>query len=144
MRPGYIDNKEAVQKRLRRVEGQVRGIERMVEEDRYCIEILAEIVGADDPATDEEELLARLLASRAALPRRGLGYGVWSEEALVAEVTYDRALITFAARRGIDVAPHRFSHPQIERDLLEAALFEQGIYLDDAHPTLPADPAETT
>ena len=43
MRPGYIDNKEAVQKRLRRVEGQVRGIERMVEEDRYCIDILTQV-----------------------------------------------------------------------------------------------------
>jgi len=46
MRPGYIDNKEAVQKRLRRVEGQVRGIERMVEEDRYCIEILEQVSAA--------------------------------------------------------------------------------------------------
>jgi DNA-binding FrmR family transcriptional regulator len=46
MRPGYIDNKEAVQKRLRRVEGQVRGIQRMVEEDRYCIEILEQVSAA--------------------------------------------------------------------------------------------------
>jgi DNA-binding FrmR family transcriptional regulator len=43
MRPGYIDNKEAIQKRLGRVEGQVRGIQRMVEEDRYCIEILEQV-----------------------------------------------------------------------------------------------------
>ncbi len=33
---GYTANKEAVRKRLRRIEGQVRGVERMVEEDRYC------------------------------------------------------------------------------------------------------------
>jgi len=46
MRPGYIDNKEAVQKRLRRVEGQVRGIERMVEEDRYCIDVVTQISAA--------------------------------------------------------------------------------------------------
>ena len=46
MRPGYIDNKEAVQKRLRKVEGQVRGIERMVDEDRYCIEILEQVSAA--------------------------------------------------------------------------------------------------
>ena len=46
MRPGYIDNKEAVQKRLRRVEGQVRGIQRMVDEDRYCIEILEQVSAA--------------------------------------------------------------------------------------------------
>jgi hypothetical protein len=38
MRPGYIDSKDALQKRLRRVEGQVRGLQRMVDEDRYCIE----------------------------------------------------------------------------------------------------------
>ena len=46
MRPGYIDNKEAVQKRLRRVEGQIRGIQRMVEEDRYCINILEQVSAA--------------------------------------------------------------------------------------------------
>jgi CsoR family transcriptional regulator, copper-sensing transcriptional repressor len=46
MRPGYIDNKEAVQKRLRRVEGQVRGLQRMVEEDRYCIDILGQVSAA--------------------------------------------------------------------------------------------------
>lgn len=46
MRPGYIDNKEAVQKRLRKVEGQVRGISRMVDEDRYCISILEQVSAA--------------------------------------------------------------------------------------------------
>jgi CsoR family transcriptional regulator, copper-sensing transcriptional repressor len=46
MRPGYIDNKEDVQKRLRKVEGQVRGISRMVDEDRYCIEILEQVSAA--------------------------------------------------------------------------------------------------
>jgi DNA-binding FrmR family transcriptional regulator len=46
MRPGYIDNQEAVQKRLRKVEGQVRGISRMVDEDRYCIEILEQVSAA--------------------------------------------------------------------------------------------------
>ena len=40
---GYTDDKDAIQKRLRRIEGQVRGIQRMVEEDRYCIEILDQI-----------------------------------------------------------------------------------------------------
>ena len=44
--PGYIDNKDAVQKRLRRVEGQVRGLQRMVEDDRYCIEILEQVSAA--------------------------------------------------------------------------------------------------
>jgi DNA-binding FrmR family transcriptional regulator len=46
MRPGYIDSKDALQKRLRRVEGQVRGLQRMVEEDRYCIDILEQVSAA--------------------------------------------------------------------------------------------------
>jgi DNA-binding FrmR family transcriptional regulator len=40
---GYHDQKEALVKRLHRIEGQVRGIERMVDEDRYCIDILTQI-----------------------------------------------------------------------------------------------------
>lgn len=40
---GYSHTKEAHLKRLRRIEGQVRGIERMVEEDKYCIDILTQI-----------------------------------------------------------------------------------------------------
>lgn len=46
MQPGYIHNKEALQKRLRRVEGQVRGLQRMVDEDRYCIDILEQVSAA--------------------------------------------------------------------------------------------------
>jgi DNA-binding FrmR family transcriptional regulator len=44
--PGYIDDKDAVQRRLRKVEGQVRGLQRMVDEDRYCIEILEQVSAA--------------------------------------------------------------------------------------------------
>ena len=40
---GYAKNKEAILKRLRRLEGQVRGVERMVEEDRYCIDVVTQI-----------------------------------------------------------------------------------------------------
>jgi DNA-binding FrmR family transcriptional regulator len=40
---GYSENKDALIKRLHRIEGQVRGIERMLEEDRYCIDILTQI-----------------------------------------------------------------------------------------------------
>jgi DNA-binding FrmR family transcriptional regulator len=40
---GYTKDKEALIKRLHRIEGQVRGIERMVEDDRYCIDILTQI-----------------------------------------------------------------------------------------------------
>jgi DNA-binding FrmR family transcriptional regulator len=43
---GYSDHRGAVLKRLRRVEGQVRGIERMVEEDQYCIDVLTQISAA--------------------------------------------------------------------------------------------------
>lgn len=46
MRRGYTENKGTIQKRLRRIEGQVRGIQRMVEEDRYCINILEQISAA--------------------------------------------------------------------------------------------------
>lgn len=40
---GYSANKDAVLKRVRRIEGQVRGIERMVDEDRYCIDVVTQI-----------------------------------------------------------------------------------------------------
>jgi CsoR family transcriptional regulator, copper-sensing transcriptional repressor len=41
--PGYSDHKLDVKARLSRIEGQVRGIERMVDEDRYCIDILTQV-----------------------------------------------------------------------------------------------------
>lgn len=40
---GYTANKEALLKRLSRIEGQVRGVSRMVNEEKYCIDILAQI-----------------------------------------------------------------------------------------------------
>jgi len=40
---GYTENREAVLKRLRRIEGQVRGVERMVEENRYCIDVVTQV-----------------------------------------------------------------------------------------------------
>jgi DNA-binding FrmR family transcriptional regulator len=40
---GYSATKDQLQKRLRRIEGQVRGIERMVDEDRYCIDVITQI-----------------------------------------------------------------------------------------------------
>lgn len=43
---GYSDDKAAVQKRLRRIEGQVRGLQRMVDEDAYCIDVLTQISAA--------------------------------------------------------------------------------------------------
>lgn len=43
---GYSDHKDAVVKRLRRIEGQVRGVESMIEDDRYCIDIVTQIAAA--------------------------------------------------------------------------------------------------
>jgi DNA-binding FrmR family transcriptional regulator len=43
---GYSDNKQRVQQRLRRIEGQVRGVQRMVDEDAYCIDVLTQISAA--------------------------------------------------------------------------------------------------
>jgi DNA-binding FrmR family transcriptional regulator len=43
---GYVSDKESLVKRLHRIEGQVRGIERMVEEERYCIDVLTQISAA--------------------------------------------------------------------------------------------------
>ena len=48
---GYTADKEALIKRLHRIEGQVRGIEKMLAEDRYCIDILTQI-GAVSTALD--------------------------------------------------------------------------------------------
>lgn len=44
--PGYSEDKAAVLKRLKRIEGQVRGIERMVEQDTYCIDVLTQVSAA--------------------------------------------------------------------------------------------------
>jgi len=41
--PGYSEDKDAVRKRLRRIEGQVRGLQRMVDEDSYCVDVLTQI-----------------------------------------------------------------------------------------------------
>ncbi|ALG10865.1 metal-sensitive transcriptional regulator [Kibdelosporangium phytohabitans] len=43
---GYTGDKDAFLKRLRRIEGQVRGLQRMVENDEYCIDVLTQISAA--------------------------------------------------------------------------------------------------
>jgi DNA-binding FrmR family transcriptional regulator len=50
-RVGYVDEKDAILKRLARIEGQVRGLHRMVEEDNYCIDVLTQL-GAVSSALD--------------------------------------------------------------------------------------------
>jgi DNA-binding FrmR family transcriptional regulator len=89
---GYTATKDQLLKRLRRIEGQVRGVEGMVDNDRYCIDILTQIsavqaaldkvalglldahtrhcvMGAD--ADDQADRTDELLASVARLMRRG-------------------------------------------------------------------------
>jgi DNA-binding FrmR family transcriptional regulator len=44
--PGYVDRKADHLKRLRRIEGQVRGLQRMVEEEQYCIDVLTQVSAA--------------------------------------------------------------------------------------------------
>jgi CsoR family transcriptional regulator, copper-sensing transcriptional repressor len=41
--PGYIDDKDKIKSRLHRIAGQVGGLERMVDEERYCIDILTQV-----------------------------------------------------------------------------------------------------
>jgi len=43
---GYAQNKDDYLKRLRRIEGQIRGLQRMVEDDKYCIDILTQVSAA--------------------------------------------------------------------------------------------------
>jgi CsoR family transcriptional regulator, copper-sensing transcriptional repressor len=89
---GYSATKDDLLKRLRRIEGQVRGIEGMVEQDRYCIDILTQISAAqaaldkvalgllDDHAhhcvigaapDDQAEKTQELMAAVGRLMRRG-------------------------------------------------------------------------
>ena len=58
MAHGYAQDKELLVKRLHRIEGQVRGIERMVDDDRYCIDILTQISAVN---TALESLAFRIL-----------------------------------------------------------------------------------
>jgi DNA-binding FrmR family transcriptional regulator len=55
MAVGYSNDKDALLKRLARIEGQVRGVSRMVEEERYCIDVLTQI-GAIEAALDKVAL----------------------------------------------------------------------------------------
>jgi DNA-binding FrmR family transcriptional regulator len=89
---GYTATKDQLSKRLRRIEGQVRGIEKMVDEDRYCIDVLTQIsavqaaldkvaLGLIDgharhcvvggPAGEQEERTEELMAAVGRLMRRG-------------------------------------------------------------------------
>jgi CsoR family transcriptional regulator, copper-sensing transcriptional repressor len=54
--PGYSAHKGQVESRLRKIEGQIRGLRKMVEEDRYCIDVLTQ-VGAVKAALDSVALV---------------------------------------------------------------------------------------
>ena len=41
--PGYTMQKEQLQTRLRRIEGQVRGVARMIDEDKYCVDVVTQV-----------------------------------------------------------------------------------------------------
>ncbi len=58
MTHGYAEDKAGLVKRLHRIEGQVRGIERMLEEDRYCIDVLTQLSAV---TTALESLAFRIL-----------------------------------------------------------------------------------
>jgi len=60
---GYTENRDAVLKRLRRIEGQVRGVQGMVEENRYCIDVVTQVT-AIQAALDKVAL--ELLSDHAA------------------------------------------------------------------------------
>ncbi len=90
---GYSASKDQLLARLRRIEGQIRGIEGMVEEDRYCIEVLTQIGAAQaaldkvalgllddhahhcvmgaESATERDEKTGELMAAVGRLMRRG-------------------------------------------------------------------------
>ena len=93
---GYEDDKPRVQDRLRRIEGQVRGLQKMVDEDRYCIDVLTQISaiqaaldkvalgllddharhcmrsGAEEGRSDE--MTAEMMAAIGRLMKRGQSY----------------------------------------------------------------------
>ena len=56
---GYVSDKEALVKRLHRIEGQVRGIARMVDEDRYCIDIVTQVAAVRAALRRVEEEILR-------------------------------------------------------------------------------------
>jgi DNA-binding FrmR family transcriptional regulator len=57
--PGASANKQATLKRLSRIEGQVRGLARMVEDDRYCIDIVTQISAVRAALRKAEEEILR-------------------------------------------------------------------------------------
>ena len=93
------------------------------------VEVLTQALEIWEPDLDDDALVKHVRKCRDELPIRDLGAGIYSAEALAAEVCYDRALVCLAARRGINVSPRSFAHPRIERDRLEVELIALGVAL---------------
>lgn len=83
--PGYSDDRDAVQRRLRRVEGQIRGLQKMVADDAYCIDVLTQI----SAATKALESVALLLLEDHLnhCVREALGVGGPGADAKIAEAS---------------------------------------------------------
>jgi len=56
---GYVKDKQQIEKRLSRIEGQVRGLRKMVEEDRYCIDVLTQVSAVQSALESVALLLLR-------------------------------------------------------------------------------------
>jgi DNA-binding FrmR family transcriptional regulator len=82
---GYSENKEALLTRLRRVEGQVRGLQRMIDEDSYCIDILTQIAAANSAL--KKVAVALLDDHIKHCVAEGLAAGDGSGDAIVGEAT---------------------------------------------------------
>ena len=55
--PGYTMQKEQLQTRLRRIEGQVRGVARMIDEDKYCVDVLKQTMAIEKALERVDALL---------------------------------------------------------------------------------------
>jgi CsoR family transcriptional regulator, copper-sensing transcriptional repressor len=83
--PGYTGDKDQVLTRLRRIEGQVRGLQRLVDEDAYCIDVLTQISAVDKALRGVAvSLLDRHLRH---CVRDGVAAGEHDAEAIVTEAT---------------------------------------------------------
>ena len=93
------------------------------------VTLLSSALDVWDTGIDDESLLDHVRRCRAALPSGNPVAGSDSVTALAAEVACDRALVCFAARQGIDVAPKNFTQRRSERDRLELELAGHGVDL---------------
>jgi DNA-binding FrmR family transcriptional regulator len=83
--PGYAGDKDQVLARLRRIEGQVRGLQRLVNEDAYCIDVLTQITAVDKAL---KGVAVNLLDGHLRhCVREGLAGGDREAEAIVTEAT---------------------------------------------------------